>query len=156
MYIYISIYICSNLGTTFSSTCLLLSQTPIAMMAFRFAFVLFTSGLGLIAGPPASAWIKPCGGAPHTRKSIKETVNAPLLDQLLNSLNQVGCTKISSLAKAAVKLPSPSLKSFAAKVGGSHVERSLQNWAQKQSWIDFLFGSISFPIPSTSTSTSKI
>ena len=108
------------------------------MMAFRFALLLFTSGLGLITGPPASAWIKPCGGAPHTRKSIKETVNAPLLDQLLNSLNQVGCTKISSLAKAAVKTPSPSLKSFAAKVGGSHVERSLQTWAHKQSWIDFL------------------
>ena len=108
------------------------------MMAFRFALLLFTSGLGLITGPPASAWIKPCGGAPHTRKSIKETVNAPLLDQLLNSLNQVGCTKISSLAKAAVKTPSPSLKSFAAKVGGGNVERSLHNWAHKQSWIDFL------------------
>ena len=143
MYIYI--YICSNLGTTFSSTCLLLSQTPIAMMAFRFALVLFTSGLLLIEGPPASSckswWIKPCGGAPPTRKTTKEIVNAPLLDQLLNSLSQVGCTKVSSLAKAAVLPISLSLQAFAKHVGGSsraHVERSLQNWAQKQTWIDFL------------------
>ena len=146
-YIYIYIYI-GTLGSTFSNTCILLSQTPIDKMAFRFALVLFTSGLLLIAGPPASAswWIRPCGGAPPTRKTTKETVNAPLLDQLLNSLNQVGCTKISSLAKAAVLPLSPSLKSFAANVGGSHVERSLQNWAHKQTWIDFLSDPFDFKI----------
>ena len=131
---------CSEMthGSKLRSTCILLSQTPIAKMALRFATIVFASCILQIAGPPASAWIFPCDGAPKTRKITKNNAKAPLLDQLLQTLNQVGCTKIGSLARASLEPVTPALRSFAAAVGGANSERSLHNWAQQQSWIDFL------------------
>ena len=114
-------------------------------MTIRFATILFAGLILQVAGPTA-AYILFAGvagtsqwtGAPATHKASNIGDEPPLLDQLLETLNVVGCSRIGRLARAALKPPTESLKSFAAVVGGANSERNLHRWAKKQTWFDFL------------------
>ena len=83
-------------------------------MAIRAAKILL-AGLTCIlpvAGPPpvhifltGAAGIYQLAGAPATHKASNINAEAPLLDQLLESLNVAGCSRIGRLARAALKPP---------------------------------------------------
>ena len=83
-------------------------------MAIRFATILFVglTCMLLVAGPPAAhilftgaTGIVQALGAPAEQKASNLNAEAPLLDQLLESLSVVGCSRIGRWARAALKPP---------------------------------------------------
>ena len=98
-------------------------------MTIRFATILFAGLILQVAGPPAAyiiftgvAGISQCAGAPATHKASNIGDEPPLLDQLLETLNVAGCSRIGRLARASLEPATESLKSFAAVVGGANSE----------------------------------
>ena len=116
-------------------------------MAIRLELIVF-AGLTRIlpvAGPPnahillaGTAGILQVAGPAVSHKASNIDDEAPLIDQLLESLSVAGCTRLGRLARAALKRPSQALVTFAKTVHGKNAERNLHRWASKQCWYGFL------------------
>ena len=94
-------------------------------MAIRLALIVF-AGLTRIlpvAGPPnahillaGTAGILQVAGPAVSHKASNIDDEAPLIDQLLESLSVAGCTRLGRLARAALKRPNQALVTFAKAV----------------------------------------
>ena len=83
-----------------------------------------------------------CSSLPSHAVNTKSSAldEAPLLDQLLEQLGTgTGrCTKVTKLARAALKAQKQGLHSVAKIRPGSHAERDLQSWISRQVWRKLL------------------
>ena len=93
-------------------------------MVIRSATILFAACILQVAGVPAAhilltgaTGILQVAGPPATQKASNINAEASLLDQLLESLNVAGCSRLGRLARAALKPPTdmPGFNSRLAK-----------------------------------------
>ena len=95
-------------------------------MVIRSATILFAACILQVAGVPAAhillagaTGILQVVGPPATHKASNINADAPLIDQLLESLNVAGCSRLGRLARAALMPHSdmPGFNSRFAKPG---------------------------------------